>query len=154
MTKSETEVRKILFIITLLILIGITVGFSLGTSFQIFKNQVKPEQGLIYSAFVVDYIILGIELISVIIGAYILIKNDRKNFFLLLALIIACFEYLLPGIKFTFLLFELGITLSLGTIGIGINFIGIILLIWYSMLKQEKQIETNNENEMNSGATS
>ena len=73
---------------------------------------------------------------------YIFIKSRRKNTCLLFALLISSFEYLVPGSKFTFLFFELGFTFTIGKIGLGINFLGIILLIWYSMLKQEKVMQS------------
>lgn len=143
MKKSTGGNSRNLFLITILILIGITVGFVFGTSLPMFLNRVKPEHGLIYSGFLANYGLVLIEAILAIVGTFFILKNRQKNIFLLLALLITCFEYIISGVKFTFLVFELGFTFSFGQIGLGINFIGLILLVWYFKLKDEKIEESS-----------
>jgi|SRR5690554_2083141 len=138
MEKITGDNGRNLFVITVLILIGITVGFALGASLPMFLNQVTPEYGLIYTGFITNYGLMLIEAILAIVGIFFLLKNKRKNIFLLVSLLIPCFEYIISGVKFTFLVVELGFTFSFGQIGLGINFIGIILLVWYFKLKDEE----------------
>lgn len=121
--------------LTFLFLLGISICYILGVSFPLFVNRVRPEHGAIYIGFLINFGLILIETILATIGVFCLIKNRRKNKYLLLSLLITCLEYIISGMKFTFLSFELGFTFSFGQVGLGINFIGLILLIWYLKLK-------------------
>lgn len=139
---SNSNKGRIWFVVIFLFFLVSSIVYTLGVSLSVFINQVKPEHGAIYIGFLVHYGLMLIETILALIGVFVLLKNRRKNIFLLLSLLISCLEYIISGVKFTFLAFELGFTFSLGRIGLGINFIGLILLLWYEKLK-DGTIETS-----------
>lgn len=138
MGKNIGNKNKNLFVITFLVFWGINIGYTLGVSFPMFINRIRLEHNAIYIGFLINYGIMLIETILATVGVFFLLKNRRKNIFLSLSLLVICFEYIVSGIKFTFLPFELGFTFSFGQIGLGINFIGLILLVWYLKLKDEE----------------
>ena len=137
MEKEIGNKGRNVFVTTFLIFLGITIIYTLVASLPIFINRIKPEHGAIFIGFLVNYGLMLIETILAFLGVFFLLKKRIKTTFLLLSLLITSFEYIISGMKFTFLFLELGFTYSLGKIGLGINFIGLIFLVWYLRLNNE-----------------
>jgi hypothetical protein len=123
-----------LFSITVSMLIGATIGYILGVSLPLFLKQMNTIPKPISTGFLINYIVIIIEVLCAMVGMFIFLRFGRKNPLLLLSILIASLEFKVYNFKFTFLLLELAFNYQIGAIGLGINCIGILLIIWYLYL--------------------
>ncbi len=145
--KDKIHFRGLFFISVFLMIIAGSAIYSFIFSLPRILRLLRFESdgqliSLMSIGLIIGYILILIELILGILGIIRWIKIGCENDLLLKALYITCFEYKILNVKFTMIMFELGFTFTFGQIGIGINFIGLVLLLWYLRLRQQKTKET------------
>lgn len=80
-----------------------------------------------------------LSVICVIIGSYLFFKyNKIFNFFIVSYLILTCLTFKVYEVLFAWFVIRLDFTVGISNVGIGINFAGIPLLVWYLILMIKK----------------
>jgi cytochrome c biogenesis factor len=138
MGKIKINIWKLLFVIITSIIFTGTAIFVFVFLLPRFLGNVDPKFANINVAFFISCFLILIELIFAIVGLYVFIASNRKNMFLLIALLIACLEYIVSGVKLALICLEIGFTIHFSQFGIGVNFIGVALLVWYLRLSQQQ----------------
>jgi hypothetical protein len=131
------KIGKALFVAVFLLMVGATVGYCLGTSVQLFfkyTNDLKPG---IYAGFLVNFAVIAVEALCAAVGMVIFLNRSRKNAFLLIALVLSLVNFRVYTNTFVSLFIDFGLISPWGTVGVGVNFIGVVLLAWYLLLRQE-----------------
>lgn len=127
------EQRKIIFIIVLLTIEGFYAGYNAGIMPGFILSQTFPR--IIYVGFWIWLLGAVSSLLCLTIGSYLLLRHGKTaNHFIFTYLVLVSLEFKTNIVKFNWLPFSLSFYLQLGDVGIGINFVGLLLLVWYLRL--------------------
>ena len=131
--------NKTAFSIAILILTGAILGTYFGVFFPKFIScfpSYSMAHKVIQSIILSLYCILAI---SVIIGTYVWLNQRRRNIFTQISTVIFCITIGIDGVKYHFLPFSIDLIFNFSFssihIQLGINFLGVIFVIWYNRIR-------------------
>ncbi len=135
---EQNKSNKIIFPIVTIFITGITVGmltFSIVPLFIQNYSIIAPGlKTIIYMIFFLYFL----ENIFVLSGSYLMIKHNKINYFLLITALLYSITISVNGLKFAFLPFRLDFTLQYNSgnsiVGVGVNLIGLIFIIWWCII--------------------
>jgi len=101
------------------------------------KEQSCPVS--IYVGFGIWFLGVILSVICVIIGSYLFFKHNKIiNLPIFSYLILTCLTFKVNNILFAWFIIRLDFTFGISNVGIGINFAGIPLLVWYLILMKKR----------------
>lgn len=131
------KIGRALFVVVFMLMIGATIGFCLGTSVPLFFKYTNDLKPAIYVGFLVNFVIITLEAVCAAVGMMLFLRQGVKNRFLLISLVFGLVDFRVYANRFVSLFIDFGLVLPWGTVGIGVNLIGVLLLGWYLLLRQE-----------------
>lgn len=131
------KIGKALFVVVFMLMIGATIGFCLGTSVPLFFKYTNDLKPAIYAGFLVNFSVIALEAVCAAVGMLLFLAQGVKNKFLLVALVFGSVDFRVYANRFVSLFIDFGLVLPWGAVGVGVNLIGVLLLVWYLLLKQE-----------------
>ncbi|HRZ87295.1 MAG TPA: hypothetical protein P5287_05715 [bacterium] len=125
------------FVVVFLLLIGATAGYCVGSTLPLFMKYTNELKRPIYLGFLVNFSMIVLETLCAAAGSALLLRKGRKNVFILLSLIIATIDFRVETGTYVALMLDYGFILPVGSLGIGFNVVGVVMLAWYLLIRNE-----------------